>query len=164
MKKILLLILLLINFSIYSQIKYPCYQIDSLGQTIVLLTIEQSQSLDSDLDLLVLFEQLNNQIINYDSVTVNIINQQEKIILEQTILIDMLKKQSLNKDEIIKNLQLTILTNEKMVNNLDEQVTNLQEQVLISKKEIKKTKTKMVIGGIISGLINISLLYLILFQ
>lgn len=164
MKKILLLILLLINFSIYSQVKYPCYQIDSLGQTIVLLTIEQAQSLDSDLDLLVLFEQLNNQIINYDSVTVNIINQQEKIILEQTILIDMLKKQSLNKDEIIKNLQLTILTNEKMVNNLDEQVTNLQEQVLISKKEIKKTKTKMVIGGIISGLINISLLYLILFQ
>lgn len=162
MKKFITLLLFLVSFNLYSQIDYPRYETDSLGQKIVLLTIEQAQSLDNSIDLLILFEQLNNQIINYDSVTIKVINQKEEIIAQQTIQINKLKEQLTVKDDIIKNLKETLKKDEEVIGNLEKQKSIGDEQLKKSKKEIKRLKTKMIIGGVVSGVTIFSLIYMII--
>lgn len=162
MKKLILLLFTFISIFAYSQIEYPRYEKDSLGQQVVILTIEQAQALDSSTDLLVLFEKLNTQILNYDSVTVKVINEKEEIIAKQDIQIKTLKEQLLVKDERIKNLQETVSKNDAIITNLDKQVINIKEQLDISKKEINRVKTKMIIGGSLGGLAIIGLLAVII--
>lgn len=162
MKKLILLLFTFISIFAYSQIEYPRYEKDSLGQQVVILTIEQAQALDSSTDLLVLFEKLNTQILNYDSVTVKVINEKEEIIAKQDIQIKTLKEQLLVKDERIKNLQETVSKKDAIITNLDKQVINIKEQLDISKKEINRVKTKMIIGGSLGGLVIIGLLAVII--
>ena len=48
-----LLVGLFISINVFSQeIEYPRYQVDSLGQSVVVMTIEQAQTLDNNSDLL----------------------------------------------------------------------------------------------------------------
>ena len=93
MKKFLLAIALIFSMTLegHSQIDYPCYQKDSLGQSVVLLTIEQAQALDNSTDLLVLFEKLNTQLTSYDSVCIKVVADKDRVIAEQTFQIKALK-------------------------------------------------------------------------
>ena len=59
MKKLLTTILLALSFAASGQIDYPKVETDSLGQKIVIMTIEQAQKLDNSSDLLVLFGKLS---------------------------------------------------------------------------------------------------------
>jgi hypothetical protein len=68
MKNIFIIILSFFALFSSAQIDYPKYSVDSLGQKIVLLTIDQAMRLDNNSELLGLFEKLNSQISDYDSV------------------------------------------------------------------------------------------------
>jgi len=68
MRTILTLIFATMLFTANAQKSYPCYEKDSTGQVLVVMTIEQAQSLDNNTDLLSLFEKMNSQIGTMDSV------------------------------------------------------------------------------------------------
>jgi hypothetical protein len=164
MKKFILalIVILSVQLNAFSQTDYPRYEKDSAGQTIVLLTLEQAQALDNSTDLLLLFEKLNSQIINYDSVCVKVIGEKDKVISQQTIQINKLKEVIANKDQQIANLQLTVAKKDETIENLDKQVKNGEDQISLGKKEIKRLKGKMAIGGSLGGIAIVGLILAII--
>lgn len=160
---IILLFGLIISVNSFSQIDYPRYEVDSLGQKVVVMTIEQAQKLDNNSELLELFEQLNTQIGNYDSVCVQTINDKNIVISEQKVLIDQLKSSLDTKDTAITNLQNQVLKYQENEILFNRQITNLNNQIKLKDDKIKDQKTKMIIGGSISGVSIIGLILGILF-
>ena len=164
MKNLLILLFgLIISVNSFSQIDYPRYEVDSLGQKVVVMTIEQAQKLDNNSELLELFEQLNTQIGNYDSVCVQTINDKNRVISEQKVLIEQLKSSLDTKDTAITNLQNQVLKYQENEILFNRQITNLNNQIKLKDDKIKDQKTKMIIGGSISGVSIIGLILGILF-
>ena len=164
MKNLLILLFgLIISVNSFSQIDYPRYEVDSLGQKIVVMTIEQAQKLDNNSELLELFEQLNTQIGNYDSVCVQTINDKNRVISEQKVLIEQLKSSLDTKDTAITNLQNQVLKYQENEILFNTQITNLNDQIRIKDDKIKDQKIKMIVGGSISGVSIIGLILGILF-
>ena len=163
MKRFLIFLLTLISINVYSQIDYPRYEIDSLGQKVIVMTIEQAQSLDNNSEMLSLFEKLNTQIGSYDSVCVKVINDKDLVISSQKLQISKLKETLNNKDEQIKTLQNEIKEHENREKILQGEVDNRQGVIDEKDKKIKKMRLKMILGGgagaaIIGGLLFIILL------
>jgi peptidoglycan hydrolase CwlO-like protein len=160
MKKFIISLLFLLSFctSAFSQIEYPRYEKDSLGQTCVLLTIEQAQALDNSTDLLALFEKLNSQITNYDSVCIKVVADKDKVIAEQSIQIGKLKETLNVKDQQISTLQESLKKKDEIIENLKKEVKNGEETIAANKKEIKRIKGKMVLGGSLGGIAIIGLI------
>jgi chromosome segregation ATPase len=164
MKNLLILLFgLIISVNSFSQIDYPRYEVDSLGQKVVVMTIEQAQKLDNNSELLELFEQLNTQIGNYDSVCVQTINDKNRVISEQKVLIEQLKSSLDTKDTAITNLQNQVLKYQENEILFNTQITNLNDQIRIKDDKIKDQKIKMIVGGSISGVSIIGLILGILF-
>ena len=152
MKKILMILaFLMITLSSYSQIDYPRFETDSIGNKIVLLTIEQAQQLDNNTDLLVLFEKLNSDISSYDNICVRVVNEKDQVINEQTLQISKLKEALLNKDEQITNLQKTNDAQSRDIISLKKSLVNKDDEINLHLGEIKRVKTKSLIGGILGG-------------
>jgi len=129
-----------------------------LGQTVVLLTIEQAQALDNATDLLALFEQLNSQITNYDSVCLKVVADKEKVITEQTVQISKLKESLGVKDQQIASLQESIKKKDEIIENLKSDVKNRDESISANKKEIRRLKGKMILGGSLGGIAIVGLI------
>jgi len=163
MKKFLTLIIgMILSLSAYSQysqpkIDYPKFEIDSLGQQVLVMTIEQAQNLDNGTDLLVLLEKQNTQMGQYDSVCVKVINDKEQVIASQKMEIAKLKESINNKDLQIKTLQGEIAAYLKKILILEEQVANRQQVIDEKNLQLRKMKTKMVFGGIGGGVAIIGL-------
>lgn len=159
MKKLsLLLISILFSLTLMSQIDYPRYEVDSLGQTVVVMTIEQAQKLDNNSELLSLFEKLNAQMLDYDSVCIRVINDKEYVISTQKLEISKLKESIDLKDEKIITLQKEIEEHNKKVNLLEQQLLNRNDLIKVKDEEIRRLKIKMAVGGSASGLAIIGLI------
>lgn len=150
----LLILLSIINFNLFGQTstEYPRIEKDSLGQLIVIMTIDQAQKLDNSTDLIPLFEKLNIDISNYDGACVKVINEQQQIIATQKMQIDTLKSQVSEKDEQIDNLKKQVENYKTDLGKCDEQKANNEEIINLQKDKIKKLKQKMGIGGTIGGI------------
>lgn len=163
MKKILtILAFLFCSIPTFSQIEYPRYSVDSLGQKIVLLTIEQAAKLDNNSELLLLFEKMNAQISDYDSVCVKVVTDKEKVISSQKLEIAKLKEALNNKDDQISTLQKEIGDYVIRVNILEKQLEN--RNLIISEKDSQITgmRGKMLFGGIGGGVVIIGLVGLLI--
>ena len=146
------LVLSLSSFAQYSKpIEYPKFETDSNGQQVVVMTIEQAQALDNSTDLLALMEKANTQIGSYDSVCVKVINDKEQVIASQKIEIAKLKQSLDNKEQQIKALQGEVASYLKKILILEDEVANRQQVIDEKNLQIRKMKTKMVIGGIGGG-------------
>jgi peptidoglycan hydrolase CwlO-like protein len=155
MKKFILAFILLLTASTaaFSQTAYPKFDTDSAGQKLVVLTIEQAQALDNNTDLILMFEKLNSQISNYDSVCLKVVDAKEKVIASQTIQINNLKDALQNKDQQLINLQATIDELTKKSANYEQELKNKNEEIGLHKKEIRRVKRNYILGGGIGGLI-----------
>lgn len=164
MKKFLSLIAcFVLSLSAYSQyskakIDYPKFETDSNGQQIIVMTIEQAQSLDNATDLLVLLEKQSTQIGKYDSVCIKVINDKEQVIASHKLEIDKLKEILNNKDQEIKSLQGEFESHIKKFILLEEQVDNRQQVIDEKNIQIRKMKTKMVFGSLGGGIAIIGLI------
>lgn len=164
MKNFLTLIIgMILSLSAYSQysqpkIDYPRFEIDSLGQQVLVMTIEQAQNLDNGTDLLVLLQKQNTQMGQYDSVCVKVINDKEKVIASQKMEIAKLKESINNKDLQIKALQGEVASYLKKILILEDEVTNRQKVIDEKNLQLKKMKTKMIFGGIGGGVAIIGLI------
>jgi hypothetical protein len=154
MKKIItLLAFLIISMSAYSQSAYPRFEKDSSGLTVVLMTIEQAQKLDNSSDLLPLFEKLNLQIGEYDSLCIKVLNSKDQVISLQNLQIQDFKKLTSIKDEKILNLAKTNVDKEIKIQDLNKIIVNKDDEIDLHLKEIKKTKRRYLLGGTLGGTI-----------
>jgi len=163
MKKILtLLTFLIISISSFSQIDYPRYDIDSLGQKVVVMTIEQAQILNNKAQLLALFEQLDAQINDYDSVCIKVINDKEIVIAKQDIQINNLKDLVNNKDQQIENLQEQIANYRLKEVIWAKEIENKDKEINLHLDKIRKQRNRMILGGSIGGAVIVGLITLII--
>ena len=164
MKKFLTLIIgVILSLSAYSQysqpkIDYPRFEIDSLGQQVLVMTIEQAQNLDNGADLLVLLQKQNTQMGQYDSVCVKVINDKEQVIASQKMEIAKLKESINNKDLQIKALQGEVVSYLKKILILEDQVDKRQQVIDEKNLQLRKMKTKMIVGGFGGGVAIIGLI------
>ncbi len=160
MKKLISLITFMIfAFTLSAQtIDYPRYEIDSLGQKVIVLTIEQAQKLDNNSDLLLLLEKYAQQIADYDSVCIKTVNDKQKVIDLQKIEIKTLKENLAVKDREIENLQKRV--NDYILKETlwTEQMKLKDETISIKDQQIRGLKGKMIWGGVGGGLAIIGLI------
>lgn len=163
MKNIITLLIFLFSLNLFSQgIDYPIIEVDSLGNTVVTMTIEQAQTLDNKAELLELLEESYSQMANLDILFINIINDKDIIIARQDMQISDLKSLVDNKDEQIENLQKQI-TDYKMSEILfNKELLNKDKEIELHIGEVKRVKNKMIIGGVTAGVIITTLTAILL--
>lgn len=163
MKNILILLISLFSLNLFSQaIDYPIIHVDSLGKTVVTMTIEQAQILDNKAELLELIEKANSQMVSMDIICINVINDKDAIIARQDIQIDDLKSLAGNKDEQIENLQKQIIDYKMSEILFNKELFNKDKEIELHIGEVKRVKRKMTFGGIASGVIIAALATIII--
>ena len=160
MRKLLALIMLMFTTLAFSQkkeIDYPRYEVDSLGQKVVVITVRQAMILDNNSDLLILLKKQVIEMNEYEDICVKVINDKEVVISKMTVQISKLEKDLVVKDDKIKILQDEILALVAKLKLSDEQLTNRDDVIKTMNKQMSKLKTKMIIGGIGGGIIIVAL-------
>lgn len=136
----------------YSQ-GYPKIETDSLGNKVVVMTIEQAQKLDNNTDLLVLFQKLDADLGSYDSMCVKVINEKDVVIASQTVQIESLKSSVKIKDEKVTELQKEVAQHLLKIGSLQSEIDNKNTEINLHKGQITKAKWKFAIGGGVGGLL-----------
>lgn len=137
---------------------YPKYSVDSLGQKVLILTIDQARKLDSKLDILNLFTQLDAQMKQQDTACIKVINDKERVIAVQKLQISSLNSSIEIKDAQLAKLQDRIIEYITQIEILEQQVENRKSVIDEKDSQIKKLKIKMLFGGIGGGLTILGLI------
>lgn len=152
MKKIYTILMTLIFTTMFSQvtpeIKYPKFEVDSLGQKVIVMTIPQAMKLNNNSDLLEKFEAQEIKIKEYETLCVKVISEKDDVIAKLNLTIGKQDGQLLFKDEKIKSLQGEILGWMEKSHILEEKVANRQQVIDEKDKQLKRIKLKMVVGGV----------------
>lgn len=155
-----MLLFLTVTFSqVTSAIKYPKFEVDSLGQKVIVMTIPQAMKLNNNSDLLEKFEAQDIKIKEYETLCVKVISEKDDVILKLNVTIGKQDGQLLVKDEKIKSLQGEILSWMEKNKVLETQLINRQQVIDEKNKQLSRLKTKMIIGG---GLGSLALIGLVL--
>ena len=145
--------------SVFSQtIEYPRYEIDSLGQKVIVMTIEQAQALDNSTDLIPLFNKLNVQLGSVDSACIKVVNDKDVIIAKQQVQINDQRTLIVTKDDEISNLQKRIsqyVVNEEFYKK---EIKNKDTEIQLHLDKIHDQKVKMWVGGSLGGVAIIGLI------
>jgi hypothetical protein len=161
MKKLLTLLLTLVFTTMFSQvtqkIKYPRFEVDSLGQKVIVMTIPQAMKLNNNSNILEKFEQLQAEMQDYENICVKVINEKEEVIAKLDIVITKQDSQLVKKDEKINALQQEILGWMQKNQILQIEVTNRQKVIDEKDSQLSRLKTKMVVGGIGGSVVIIGL-------
>jgi hypothetical protein len=161
MKKLLTLLSLLISVTLFSQvtheIKYPRFELDSLGQKVVVMTIPQAMKLNNNSDLLEKFEKLSVEMKEYETFCIKVISEKDEVITKLNITIGKLEGQMVIKDDKIEALQGEIFSWMHRNIVIEEQLKNLNKQNDIKDRQINRMETKMWIGGSLGTLSIIGL-------
>jgi hypothetical protein len=162
MKKIYTILMTLIFTTMFSQltpeIKYPKFEVDSLGQKVIVMTIPQAMKLNNNSDLLEKFEAQDIKIKEYETLCVRVISEKDEVIAKLNVTIGHQDGQLLVKDEKIKSLQGEILGWMEKNKVLEAQLVNRQQVIDEKDKQLRRLKTKMVIGGTLGSLALIGII------
>lgn len=147
MKNLLIVLFLTISNLVFSQVEYPCMKVDSLGNKIVIMTLEQAQDLDNKTDLIPLLEKINTQSSQVDSSCVKNLADKDKIIDSQQKQIVNQKDLVSNKNKEIDNLNQQINNFNKVEENYKQEIDNKNKEIDLHLGQINKLKGKILIGG-----------------
>lgn len=151
MKKMIITMMFVLSSVLAFSQDYPRIETDSLGKKVVVMTIEQAQKIDNNLEILQLMERAQLECDSLNLSYIRVIDNQGKQISLLELDIKHLKEQLNSKDEQITNLQ-TRLSNSETANKLcEEQKLNYEKQVDILKDEVRKQKNHKIIGFIVGG-------------
>ena len=157
MRKLFTILTMLFFTTMFSQvtqpIKYPKFEVDSLGQKVIVMTIPQAMKLNNNSNILEKFEKLQAEMQDYENICIKVINEKDETIAKLDIVITKQDGQLVAKDEKINALQGEILDWMKKTGTLEKQLANRQEVIDEKDKQISKMKFKMVVGGIGGGTI-----------
>jgi peptidoglycan hydrolase CwlO-like protein len=154
MKKFLFtLILFLFIFNLKAQVsnlpKYYVVDKDTVG---IILTVEQVQKLDNDVELLELFKKLQLDCENLTTHYVKIINGLEEKVVLMEVSIKDLNNKSKEQDDLINNLKKQVSNNEKDKALCDSISKNKDAEITILKGEVTKQNIKKgasIIGNVV---------------
>jgi chromosome segregation ATPase len=130
------------------QIKYPRFEVDSLGQKVVIMTVPQAMKLNNNSNILEKFEKLQTEMKDYEDMCIKVVNEKDEVIARLDVTITKLDQQIVVKDEKIKALQGEILAWMEKNNVLEKQLANRQQVIDEKDKQLRRIKFKMVVGGI----------------
>lgn len=152
MKKfILMMILMMTSILSYSQIEYPRVETDSLGNKVVVMTIEQAQKVDNNFEILNLLQKQGTECDSLNTAYLKVIDNLGNQVALLELDVKKLKEQIKSKDEQISNLQ-TQLKNMTDANTLcEKQKANKDEEIKILKDEVKKQKRQKIVGFIVGA-------------
>lgn len=166
MRKLFTIIMTLIFTTMFSQvtqqIKYPRFEVDSLGQKVIIMTVPQAMKLNNNSNILEKFEKLQAEMQDYENICIKVIDEKDKVIARLDVVITKQDNQIVVKDEKIKALQGEILAWMEKNNILEKQLANRQEVIDEKDKQLSRLKTKMVVGGIGGSVIIVGLLLSVL--
>jgi len=152
MKKLFTILMTLFLTTMFSQvtpeIKYPRFDVDSLGQKVIIMTIPQAMKLNNNSNILVKFEKLQAEMKDYEDVCVKVIDEKDKVIAKLDDVITKQDGQLVVKDDKIKALQGEILGWMEKNGALEKQLANRQQVIDEKDKQLKRIKFKMVVGGV----------------
>jgi len=163
MKHLLILLLTLMSTISFSQSKDTPYYLVENGDTIgIVISIEQAQQLDNDLELLGLFKQLQIDCDNVDANYVKVINALgEKIALFEVKVKD-LESQGKAKDEEIKDLKMALERCQGGGDLCDEIIRIKDEEIKELKKEVFRQKLgKFVSVGLNTAVVIVTTIFLV---
>lgn len=150
----------MVTFSqVTPEIKYPKFEVDSLGQKVIVMTIPQAMKLNNNSDLLNKFEAQGIKMKEYETLCVRVISEKDVVIAKLNATIVMQEGQLSEKDMKIKALQGEILGWMERNKVLESQLANRNQIIDEKNKQLSTLKTKMIIGG---GLGSLSLIGIIL--
>lgn len=164
MKKFLFtLILFLSTFVVRAQVsdlpKYYVVNGDTLG---IILTVQQVQKLDNDVELLELFKQLQLDCENLKTHYVKIINElEEKVTLMEVSIKDLTNK-SKEQDDLINNLKTQISNCENNIKLCDSIVKNKDNEIKVLKGEVIKQQLRKGLSLVGNAVLTIILVVLII--
>lgn len=166
MKKILTILMTLTLMSVFSQvtkeIKYPRFEVDSLGKKVVIMTIPQAMKLNNNSNLLEKFEKLSGEMKDYETICVKVINDKDIVISKLDITINKLENQALIKEDKINSLQNEVSNWMQKNRVLETQIKNRQDIIHEKNKQISNMKVKMYVGGIGGSLAIVGLVLVVL--
>lgn len=146
------IVLFLSTFIVKAQVsdlpKYYIVNNDTLG---IILTVEQVQKLDNDVELLNLFEKLQIDCENLTTHYVKIINSLEEKNILMEVSVKELKNKSKEQDDLITNLKSQLKNCEINKNLCDSISKNKDAEITILKGEITKQnirKGASIIGNV----------------
>ena len=158
MKNLAIFLLLLLPLLSIAQSGYPRIEQDSTGQSIVIMTLEQAQSLDNASDLLILFEKMDADLADYDYACIKVINQQGQ-------LITAIERENLNLKDLCKVKDAKVDTLQANINSYvakevswKAETENLKKISDEYKDELGRSKWRNIIGGSSSAVIIVGLL------
>lgn len=161
MKKFFTILLTLVFTTMFSQvtqqIKYPKFEVDSLGQKVITMTIPQAMKLNNNSNILEKFEKLSEEMKDYETITLKVINEKDKAIAKLDVVITKLDGQIVIKDEKINALQEEILGWMQKNRVLENEVANKKQVIDEKDEQLNRLKTKMVVGGIGGSVVIIGL-------
>jgi len=149
-------------FSQGKQIEYPKFEVDSLGQKVITMTIPQAMHLNNNSNILEKFEKLSEEMKDYETLTLKVIDEKDKVIAKLDIVVKKLDEQILIKDDKIKSLQGEILAWMQKSKVLETQLANRQQVIDEKDKQLGRLKTKMIVGGIGGSIVIIGLVLSVL--
>jgi hypothetical protein len=162
---ILSLMLLLFSIKSFSQkIDYPLIHVDSLGKTVITMTIEQAQILDNKIDLLYLLEDINLRMYGTDSICLSVINEKGIIIANQDIKIYELESLLENKSQQVENIKNIIAQHQIKEMLYKDELSNKDKEISLHLDEVKRVRKKMRFSSIASGVIITSLVGILILR
>jgi len=157
---ILMSLFFMVAFSqVTTGIKYPKFEVDSLGQKVIVMTIPQAMKLNNNSDLLNKFEAQGIKMKEYETLCVRVVSEKDVVIAKLNATIVKQESQLSEKDGKIKALQGEILGWMERNKVLESQLANRNQIIDEKNKQLSTLKTKMIIGG---GLGSLSLIGIIL--
>lgn len=153
---ILLSLFCLING--YSQ-TYPRIETDSSGIKVVVMTLQQAQKLDNNMEILKLLEQAIVDCDNLSTSYLKVIDDQKKTISLLELDVKLLKEQLKDKDKAISNLQERLDNATRLSDECEAQKVELNGKVTVLQDEVGRLKVKRNVGyGVgVLGLIGLVL-------
>ena len=149
MKKLILILLIFQFIKLNGQNEYPKMSIDSTGNKVVILSIEQAQIIDNKLELLPLYEKMSTEIGSIDSSCIKTIYQKDEIINSQDKLIKSQKELIKGKQEEILNLNLQIKNYKLTEETYKKEIDNKNKEINLHLDKLDKMKIKVLIGGVV---------------
>lgn len=184
MKRLIFITLMTLSLSVFSQsnentilndsnetiitindsiaIEYPLISIDSLGNKIVILTMEQAKFIDNKLDVLNLLQDSDDLISDMDSICIKVINEKDQIIAKQDIKISKMDSLLVNRNDQIDNLKQQISIYEQSESILLQQLDNKDIVIDLHLDRIDKLEKKTLWGGITGGAIIVTLVAILI--
>lgn len=138
----------------------PQYYIQNSDTIGIILSVEQVQKLDNDVELLHMFEMLSIKCDSLDKHYVKVINDMNDVITLKEVSIRNLTTQNTTFASEVTKLKSAIRIKEKQLNICEEQRVNDSTAIAMLKQDLNKSKLNNVISWGSTGFVSALAIFL----